>query len=318
MKMSSTSLRAGAAALILSSAAVTLACSSDNSGPAAPAVSGSIGLSITDSPFPFDSVARADVYVVRIDAKLAESDSGGAEAGKDDDANKNEDPARGWVTLARPDASFNLLDLQNGKLSNLGQKTLPTGTYRGFRLILDTDKSSVTLKNGTVLTAANHLIKFPSAGRSGVKIELAQPIAIVTNGTQMVIDFDLGRSFVLRGNSIGKNGLLFRPVLRGIARDATGGITGTVHAGSASGAAVANASIEVLKSGSLLSDTVSADVIATAKSDSTGSFTFQFLTPAAYAVRATPPAGSSNTAALLSSVAVTSGKTTDHADIVLP
>ncbi|MGI8547963.1 MAG: DUF4382 domain-containing protein [Gemmatimonadaceae bacterium] len=316
MPVTPKNLRTAAAAVIMSAAATTLACGGDNTAPSG--ASASLGVSITDSPFPFDSVARADIFVVRIDGKLAESDSAEAEKGKDDDSSHNGDASKDWVTIATPNQSFNLLDLQGGKTTNLGQKTLATGTYRGFRLILDTDKSSVTLKNGKVLTAANGLIKFPSAGRSGVKVELERPISVVANGTQMVIDFDLGKSFVLRGKTIGQNGLLFKPVIRGVARDVTGGITGTVHAGSATGAAVANVSVEVLKTGSTLGDTVSADVIATTKTDAAGAYTVQFLTPASYAVRATPPAGGTNSPALLSSVVVASGKTTAGSDIVLP
>ncbi|HEV2641231.1 MAG TPA: DUF4382 domain-containing protein [Candidatus Elarobacter sp.] len=301
---------------IAACATVFVACGGESG--TAPAGSAALNVAITDSPFPFDSVARADIYVVRIDGKLADTDSTEAESGKDNDSNRNENPASDWVTLATPNQSFNLLDLQGGKTTNLSQKTLPTGTYRGFRLILDTDKSSVTLKNGTVLTSANGGIKFPSAGRSGIKIKLEQPISLVSNGTQMVIDFDLGKSFVMRGNSIGKNGLLFKPVIRAVARDITGGISGTVHAGTATGAVVRGASVEILKSGSALTDTVSADVIATTKSDSTGAYSVQFLMPASYAVRATPPSGSTNSPALVPSVTVASGKTTTGTDIVLP
>ena len=31
--------------------------------------------------------------------------------------------------------------------------------------------------------------------------------------TSMLIDFDVGKSFVMRGNSISQNGLLFKPVI---------------------------------------------------------------------------------------------------------
>lgn len=310
-------LRAFAAVAIVAASAVVLACGSDNVA-TAPSTSGSLNVAITDSPFPFDSVARTDIFVVRIDGKLADTDSASSESGKDNDSNANDDPSRGWVTLATPNQSFNLLDLQGGKTANLGQKTLPTGTYQGFRLILDTDRSSVTLKDGKVISAANGTLKFPSAGRSGIKIKLDSPISLVAGGTQMVVDFDLGKSFVLRGNTIGRNGLLFRPVIRGIARDVTGGISGTVHSGSSTGAAVASASVEILKSGSALTDTVSADVVATTRTDSTGAYTALFLLPADYAVRATPPSGPATSPVMLATVTVSAGKTTTGADLVLP
>ena len=293
-----------------------LACG-DSTSPAA----GKLTLQLTDAPFSFDSVARADLWVVRIDAKTADTDSADTETGKNDDTNGgNEDPSRGWVTLATPNQSFNLLDLQSGTTVNLGQPTLATGTYRGFRLILDTDKSSVTLKNGRVLTGtSNPGIKFPSAARTGVKIVLEEPINVTANGTIMVIDFDLGKSFVQRGNTISQNGLLFKPVIRATARDITGAISGTVKATTATGAAVADATVDVLVNGTAVDDTVSANLIESTKTDASGNFTAAFLKAGTYAVRARPPATATTLhAAILQGISVTSGATTSGTTIILP
>lgn len=304
------------AAIATCATALLLACGGDSS--TSPSASGTVSVALTDAPFAFDAVARADLFVVRIDAKLAETDSADADAGKDDDSNANTDPSRGWITIAAPNASFNLLDLQNGTTTNLAQVTLPTGTYRGFRLILDVAKSSITLTDGTVLNGANGGIKFPSAGRSGIKISLTKPFAVVSGSSQMVIDFDLGHSFVMRGNNIAKNGLIFKPEIRATATEETGGIAGTVHATVQTGAAVPNASIEILKAGTALSDTISANVIATTKSDSLGAYKVLWLQPSTYAVRATPPTSLNSQPVLVASVTVTSGKTTTGTDIVLP
>jgi hypothetical protein len=305
-----------AATLAVCASIAVVACSSDDA--MSPAGTGSVSVALTDAPFPFASVARADLFVVRIDCRVADTDSTDAESGKDDDAHSNTDPSRGWVTIATPNQTFDLLDLQNGTSVNLGQTTLPTGTYRGFRLILDTDKSSITLADGTVLNAANGGIKFPSAGRTGIKIKLAQPFTVVSGASQMVVDFDLGRSFVMRGNNILQNGLLFKPVIRAVASEHTGAIAGTVHATTATGAVVPNASIEILKAGTALDDTVSANVIATTTTDATGAYTVMWLQPTTYNVRATPPSGSTNQPALVSDVSVTSGQTTSGTDIILP
>ena len=295
--------------------AAALACG-DTTAPG----TGTLTLQLTDAPFSFDSVARADLWVVRIDAKTASTDSADAEAGKNDDTNSgNANPASGWVTVATPNQSYNLLDLQNGKTTNLGQPTLPTGTYRGFRLILDTDKSSITLKNGKVLTGtSNPGIKFPSAARTGVKIVLDKPIDVTTNGTVMVIDFDLGRSFVQRGNTISQNGLLFKPVIRATARDITGAIAGSVRELTATGTPVADATVDVLVNGTALTDTVSANLIESTKTDASGNFTAAFLAAGTYAVRARPPATSARGAAIVQGVTVTSGATTSSTVIILP
>jgi hypothetical protein len=281
------------------------------------ASSGTLQMQLTDAPFSFDSVARADLWIVRIDGKMAGTDSSDAEAGKDDDTDGgNTNPSTGWVNLAMPNASFNLLSLQNGTTTNLGQITLPTGTYNGFRLILDTQKSSITLKNGTVLTGtSNPGIKFPSAGRTGVKIVLTAPISLTANGSVMVLDFDLGSSFVMRGNTISQNGLLFKPVIRATARDITGAISGTV---TRAGAAVAGATVQVLVNGTALTDTTSAHLVSTTATDATGAYKASFLMPGTYAVRATGLATAGSTSAILQGVIVVSGQTTTGTNIILP
>src|SRR6185312_5267501 len=124
-------------ALALCATTALAACSSGSDSGMSPSTSGSVSIALTDAPFPFDSVARADIYVVRIDGRTADVDSAGAEAQKDDDSHANTDPSKDWVTLAAPNAAFNLLDLQNGKSVNLGQASLASGTYRGFRIVID-------------------------------------------------------------------------------------------------------------------------------------------------------------------------------------
>ena len=92
---------------------------------------------------------------------------------------------------------------------------LPAGTYNGFRLVIDQSKSSATLKNGMVLSGGSTPgIKFPSAGQSGIKIVLAQPVVIVAGTeTDLLVDFNVDQSFVMRGNTVDQNGLLFKPVV---------------------------------------------------------------------------------------------------------
>jgi len=308
--------RRAALALGLGFGLAAVAACSDST---ASAGRGTLRVQLTDAPFPFDSVARVDMYVARIDART--SDATESEAAGDT-ARSFDAPGTehgGWITIASPRQRYNLLDLQNGTTTNLGQLTIPTGSYRAFRLVLNTDSSSVTLKNGTVLSGDNGGIKFPSAGRSGVKVVLDQPIAVTENGTVMVLDFDVGRSFVLRGNSLRNNGLLFKPVIRASARDITGSLSGVVRADSASGAAVADATVEVLKAGTALADTVSANVVATTRTDATGAFHAAFLLPGSYTLRATAPAASGYGAALYpNTVAVSSGADAGSLVLVVP
>lgn len=199
-------------AMIITVAAVAAACGADNAT-GAQAGTGTLQVQLTDAPFSTDSVSRVDVFVVRVDAKQADSDSTDAARGASDDSAS----AGGWTTIATPKAKIELLALRNGVSTILGDKSITAGSYRSFRLIIDPTQSSVTLKNGTVLTSTSSpSVSFPSAARSGIKVQLDQPITVgVATTTKVLIDFDVAQSFVLRGNSLAQNGLLFKPVVRG-------------------------------------------------------------------------------------------------------
>lgn len=274
--------------------------------------SGKLTVQLTDAPFPFAEVSRVDVFVVRVDARTSSVSE--AEAA-------NAASTSGWTTIASPNAAINLLDLQGGKTTNLGTTTLSSGTYNGFRLILDTGKSSVTLKDGTVLTGSSSPgIVFPSAAQTGIKINLDAPIQITKDSSVMILDFDVGTSFVMRGNSIKNNGLLFKPVIRAVATELTGSVTGSVRSSSATGPAVVGATVDVLKGGTALTDTVAANVVASTATDASGNYRFSFLLPATYVVRATPPAASGFKPALLTGgLTITSGAAvTDKVIVVNP
>jgi hypothetical protein len=267
---------------LFAACALSAAACTDSSGGG----TGKLTVQLTDAPFPFSQVSRVDVFVVRIDAKNAETDATEA---------ANATNMSGWTTLATPNALINLLDLGGGKTTNLGEVTLATGTYRGFRLIIDPAQSSLTLKDGTQPS-----VVWPSAARTGIKIVLDAPVSLTENGSVLVVDFDVGRSFVMRGNSVSQNGLLFKPVVRGTAVDITGSASGSVHGDNATGPAVVGATVEVLKTGTPLTDTDDANIVASTTTDASGNFKFGFLLPGTYVLRATPPSGSVYTAALLS------------------
>jgi len=203
-------LRAAGIAAVLASGALLAACSSTATTAAG---QGTLAIHLTDAPFSTDSVKSVDVFVVRVDARQSDVDSAGAAKGATDDSAST----GGWTTLTAPNQSVNLLAYQNGAAFPLGQANVAAGSYQGFRLIIDPTKSSLTLKNGTVLSGTSTPnVMFPSAARSGIKIVLAQPISVTVNQTtNVLVDFVVGSSFVMRGNSISQNGLLFTPVIRG-------------------------------------------------------------------------------------------------------
>jgi len=189
--------------------ALLAACgSSDSTAPAY----GTLKVQLTDAPFSVDSISKVDIFVVRVDGRIADVDSATAAKGATSDSAS----INGWKTLATPNVSVNLLSYQNGQTLALGQASVPAGSYQGFRLVIDPSKSSITLKNGIVFTSTSTpSASFPSGATSGIKIQLTSPVVVAANGTTtMVVDFDVANSFVLRGNSLALNGLLFKPVIR--------------------------------------------------------------------------------------------------------
>ncbi len=266
--------------------------------------SGELTIRLTDAPFPFSEVKSVDVHIVRIEGRIADADS--AEAADDSDGD-------GWRTLVSPDEVINLLDLTGGKTMNLGTTSLPDGTYRGFRMIIDADESGVTLNDNSTPE-----VKWPSAGNNGIKIRLDQPVVIGEGTTDLLIDFDVGRSFVVRGNSISQNGLLFKPVIHAVTSQGTGGLSGTVRGDSETGATLSGVTVEVLDNGTALSDTNDNRVVATTVTDGSGNYTFAFLPPGEYEVRATPPDASEYQPAMLAGgVTITAGSTLAGKNIVV-
>jgi hypothetical protein len=276
-----------------------LAACSDSSG----TNTGLLTVRLTDAPFPFSDISRVDVFVSRVDARTTEPTD--AEAADETDEAE-------WTTVASPGRLVNLLDLADGKTLNLGATTLATGTYNGFRVIIDPTKSSMTLADGT-----HPDVKFPSAGQSGIKVRLDKPIQLTENGSVMTLDFDVGRSFVMRGNDA-RNGFIFRPVVRAVAQDITGSFSGSVHANSATGPAVQGATVEVLTAGSLINDADPTHVVRTASTDANGNYRIAFLLPGTYVVRATPPTTSGFKPALLpGGLTITTGTETQNQIIVV-
>src|SRR5690242_11210556 len=62
-----------ATAVVVCASLMLVACGSDAN--VSPNASGTVGIALTDAPFPFDFVSRADIYIVRIDGRLADTDS---------------------------------------------------------------------------------------------------------------------------------------------------------------------------------------------------------------------------------------------------
>ena len=179
-------------------------------------VAASVAASVDgEVPLPEGSVKSVDLWVVRIDARRAEaSDEEAAEGTEESEA-----ASGGWVTLAEPDAKIDLMTIADGTNAFLGEAEVAAGQYRGFRLIIDPAKSSITLNDeaSTVIGGESIIgLKFPSAAKTGIKINLTGGPVDVEDGEEstVLVKFDVSKSFVMRGATIEQNGLLFTPVIK--------------------------------------------------------------------------------------------------------
>jgi hypothetical protein len=255
-------------ALGLTGALLLGACNASETGPQAP-VDGRTSVFLTDAPFPFADISRVDIYIESIALAVSADTS---EAGPP------------WVTVATPKRVFNLLDLQNGSTALLGGAVVPEGQYQAARVIIDPERSSMTDNEGHVIvtttTPGTPGIDWQAKGENPSLFALVEePMAVDQNGTDIVIDFDVGRSFLYDGSG----GFTFIPWLRAIARSGSGNIAGVVRR-AGSGDPIPNAAVSIHVA--LDSGTTLGPVLATSRSASDGSFLASFLRPGRYQVQA--------------------------------
>ena len=176
--------------------------------------------------------------------------------------------------MARPDRIFNLVDLQNGATALLGEAEVPPGQYRAVRVTFDPARSSMTDKDG-----GHPAINWQSKGETPTLFGLVEEaMAIDDNGEDVVIDFDVGRSFL---PDTAADGFIFIPFLRAITRAGSGGIAGTlVH--SEGGAPIPLAAVCIHYA--FDSSSALGPLVATSRSDASGAFKASFLRPGQYTV----------------------------------
>jgi len=179
---------------------------------------GRLTVRMTDAPFPFDLVAEANVTVFKVEVRKVMED----DADEGSDSTEDESP---FVTLMESDIDFNLLDLTNGSTELLADIEVPTGTY---------DLARVYVKgiNAVLTDGRTFDLKVPSGEQTGVKVFI-KPGLTVTGGlsSDLLLDFDVSRSFVAKGNIDkveGINGFNFKPVIKASNMSTSGTLAGNV------------------------------------------------------------------------------------------
>jgi hypothetical protein len=171
--------------------------------------------------------------------------------------------------------------LQQSRLALAGEQVLSADVYRSMRVTIDTDSSRVVYRDGTVAS-----VSWPVRGRQRIFAHLPAPIVVPDSGSSIVIDFDLGRSFVpYFGDPLVD--FSFTPAVRAVDGAKTGSISGTLLGeidGDGISKPVQYAQITVVRDDwSTGFDENSTGI--TGRTDSTGYYKVGFLHPATYSIQ---------------------------------
>jgi uncharacterized protein DUF4382 len=279
--------------VLLAAATIAAGCYKDDVSSPSASTGKPIKVLITDAPFPFDTVQSVDVYIISIAAS------------PDPDTGTSAD-SMSWVTITEPHRSVNLLELQRGTTALLGEGELPADQYSAIRVIIDTDSSAVRFVGGS--PAAVH---WGGAGRQAIHAFVESAVNVPNEGTEIVIDFDVGRSF--QYNNFGDGAFNFIAWIRAVNRSSTGSIAGMVRQDTSAGTPGPVPGMIVRAWGASQGNW---QVFTTGTTDATGHYRLAYLRAGTYIVSVDPSPPSDLAAKLDSNVVVNAGAETIH-DVTL-
>jgi Domain of unknown function (DUF4382)/Bacterial Ig-like domain (group 2) len=255
----------------------------------APRQEGTTRILLTDAPFPFDQVRSVDVHIVSIAATR----------------NFDTTTTVEWTTLAEPNRTVNLLELQDGATTVLGETQVPAGEYAAVRMAINTTLSGITRADGSPA-----VVEWGGPAQQMLFALVEQPLSVPDDGADLIIDFDVGRSFIV---SI-EGTFTFLPWIRAVNEAATGTVRGVVRGANLPSEVlgpVPNASITVYRGTSPLT------LAATGRTDAQGRFAIHYVSGGGpYVIQATPPAGFNADPGYTGQIMVTPGEETT-ADVML-
>ncbi len=199
---------------------------------------GRLVIRVTDAPFPMDIIESATVTISKVEIRKA------------GDGVSDGNP---FITLTEEPKTFDLVDLRNGLVGDLLDLEIPQGTYDLVRLYVE--DASLKIKDG-----GDYDVKVPSGQQTGIKVFIT-PGLIVQGGLteEVILDFDLSKSFVLKGNPLtpaGIKGFNFKPVIRAVNNTTAGQLEGMVTDTGKVKVKIKEASVWVMK------DTIVASTVA--------------------------------------------------------
>lgn len=201
----------------------------------------------------------------------------------------------GWIVINNPQKSYNLLELTNGATELLGSAELEVGNYEQIRLILSRNGNNI------VVGGVTQDLFIPSGTQTGIKLLVnAEILADITY--TILLDFDVARSVVERGNAQAGAQYLLKPVIKATNQAITGNISGVV---------------EPVDAADFIYAIAGADTISSTKADTlNGSYTLIGLEEGSYTV-SFDPTNTVYQSQDTTSVQVTVSETNDIGTVIL-
>ena len=172
---------------------------------------GRLSIKVTDDPFDISYVESATVTITKIEVRRADRDTLSGSP---------------FIVVWEDTLTIDLIDLRNGLTEEITNIEVPSGTYDLIRLYVD--EAGLMLKDHP----DSYHMKVPSGKQTGIKIFISPAITVSGGLTaELLLDFDLSRSFVMRGNMHnphGFNGFIFKPCIRAVNNTKAGRLVGMV------------------------------------------------------------------------------------------
>lgn len=174
---------------------------------------GTLSLGLTDSITDDYDAVYVTIKEVRVHM------SGGETDGEDGNGNGDgDDEASSWKVIVSGNTTYNLLELVNGVIEQLGVGELEAGHYTQMRLILGEEPDA-----GTNISGVSHYVPHYVIDKSGVTHELTVPSGYqsgiklihgfdIDSGvtTELLLDFDASKSL----HSTGSGKILLKPTIK--------------------------------------------------------------------------------------------------------
>ncbi len=166
---------------------------------------GRLSIKLTDAPFPHELVSEANVTIFKVEARQKDSED-----------------ETGFLTLMEDEIEINLLELTNGVTETLVDTDIPVGSYDLIRVY-------VKGVNVVMTEGETYELDVPSGEQTGIKVFIDPALEVVGGlSNDLLLDFDVSRSFVPKGNYPDYNGFNFKPVIRASNLSTAGTLQGKI------------------------------------------------------------------------------------------